>query len=193
MGLFRYLRTDLIAKARWRYGSTGARAMIKVVLADGTFAMIVYRCMQAAQRWRLVPLSMILNKMNVICGGCVIGRGADFGDAFVLLHSNGVVINTGVRGGRNIYLEHQVTIGADGERNPILGDDIYVGAGAKIIGPVRVGSRVKIGANAVVVRDVPDGCTVVGIPARVVKQEPADADGAALDGWPAAPVRERDG
>jgi serine O-acetyltransferase len=99
----------------------------------------------------------------------VIGRGADFGPGFVILHSFGVVINSQVRGGRNVVIEHGVTIGAEKDTSPVLGDDVFIGAGAKIIGGVRIGSRVKIGANAVVTKDVPDDATVVGVPARVVK------------------------
>jgi serine O-acetyltransferase len=128
--------------------------------------MILRRLMQASQRRRLISLSMIFNKLNAIFWSCVIGRGADFGPAFVLIHSNGVVINGSVQGGGNVLVEHQVTIGAERFQSPRLGDDIFVGAGAKIIGPVRIGSHVRIGANAVVVEDVPDGATAVGVPAR---------------------------
>mgnify|MGYP001388252499 CR=1 FL=1 len=174
MGLFRTIHYDLTAKARWRYQSVSFRSLVKVMLADGTFAMLVYRLMQVSQQYRLSPFAMLFNKLNSILGGCIIGRGADFGEGFALLHSQGVVINSGVRGGRNVYLEHQVTIGADHAASPILGDDVYVGAGAKIIGPIRIGSRVRIGANAVVVHDVPDGCTVVGIPAKIVRRENGD-------------------
>lgn len=140
-------------------------------MADGTFAMVVYRLMQASQRRRLAPLSMLFNKINSVLGGCIIGRGADFNEEFVLLHSNGVVINSDVRGGRRIFLEHQVTIGSDNGKSPVLGDDVYIGCGAKILGDIRIGSRVRIGANAVVVHDVENGCTVVGIPARVIQRE----------------------
>jgi serine O-acetyltransferase len=171
MGLVRTIRSDLAAKARWRYGSGSAKSLLKVLGADGTFAMLTYRFMQFCQQHHLGLLAMVFNKVNSVWGGCVIGRGADFGDNFVLLHSNGVVINSGVQGGRNIHLEHQVTIGSDQGASPVLGDDIYVGAGAKIIGSIHVGSRVRVGANAVVVKDVPDGCTVVGIPARVIRRE----------------------
>jgi serine O-acetyltransferase len=129
----------------------------------------VYRCMQWSQKHRLAPLAMLFNKINVWFGGCVIGRGADFGPGFVLIHSNGVVINTSVRGGKNVFIEHQVTIGAEKGEAPVLGDNVFVGAGAKIVGAVRIGNDVKIGANAVVTKDLPDGATAVGVPARVVK------------------------
>jgi serine O-acetyltransferase len=168
MGLFGLIRSDVVAKALWLYGASGRSAIIKTLLTDGTFAMLVYRLMQASHRLRLSPLAMLFNKLNVIAGGCVIGRGAQFGPGFVLVHSMGVVINTAVRGGRDVKIEHQVTIGAERGLSPVLGDDIFVGAGAKIVGEIRIGSRVRIGANAVVVKDVPDDVTAVGVPARYI-------------------------
>jgi serine O-acetyltransferase len=132
--------------------------------------MVWYRLMQWAGRWKLMPLEMVFNKMNAICCNCIIGRGAQFGPGFVLVHSTGVVINGSVRAGRNLTLEHQVTIGAERRLSPAIGDDVFVGAGAKIIGSVTIGDGAKVGANAVVVHDVPAGSTVVGIPARVVRR-----------------------
>lgn len=73
--------------------------------------------------------------------------------------------------GRNCWINQQVTIGYSNiEDCPILGDDVVVNAGAKIIGNVRVGNRTTVGANAVVVKDVPDNCTVVGVPAYIVRR-----------------------
>jgi serine O-acetyltransferase len=170
MNIFSLIAADLRAKAAWVYGAATFRNRVKTLLTDGTFAMTTYRLMQWAQRWRLAPLAMLFNKLNVVLGRCIIGRGAQFGPGFVLVHSYGVVINSRVQGGRNVTLEHLVTIGAEKDESPVLGDDVFVGAGAKIIGAVRIGSRVRIGANAVVVDDIPDGATAVGIPARIVRR-----------------------
>ena len=115
---------------------------------------------------------MIFNKLNGVCCSCIIGRGAEFGPGFVLIHSLGVVINGQVRGGSNIFVEQQVTIGAERRQSPQLGNDIFIGAGAKIIGAVTIGDGARVGANAVVVHDVGVGATMVGIPARVVRQRP---------------------
>ena len=95
--------------------------------------------------------------------------GADFGPRFILIHSIGVVINSSVVGGSGIMIEHQVTIGAEKRKSPVLGNNIFIGAGAKIIGRVKIGDNVKIGANSVVLDDVPDNATVVGIPAKIKK------------------------
>jgi serine O-acetyltransferase len=161
---------DLRAKALWCYGATDRKSLLKALCTDGTAAMFWYRWMQWAHRNRLGVLAMFFNKLNAFFCQCIIGRGAEFGPEFVLIHSQGVVINGNVRGGRRVFLEHQVTIGAEKLQTPVLGDDVFVGAGAKVVGGVRIGNHCKVGANAVVVHDVPDGATVGGIPARVLRQ-----------------------
>jgi serine O-acetyltransferase len=118
---------------------------------------------------------MIFNKLNVVFNNCIIGRGAEFGPGFVLIHASGTVINGSVRGGSRIYIEHQVTIGAENRVSPVIQDDVFIGAGARVIGNVKVGSHARIGANAVVVRDVPAYSTVAGVPARVVRQRHAES------------------
>ena len=160
---------DLKRKTEWLYGAICCRTILKTIFTDGTLAMVIYRCMQWSQKNHLIPLAMLFNKLNIWFGGCIIGRNAKFGPGFVLIHSKGVVINTSVHGGKNIYIEHQVTIGAEKKEAPILGDNIFIGAGAKIIGTAKIGNDVKIGANAVVTKELPDGATAVGIPAQVVR------------------------
>jgi serine O-acetyltransferase len=160
--------SDLSAKAAWCYQSTNWRALVKTLLTDGTTAMICYRLMQWSRRWKLFPLEMVFNKWSVLFCNCIIGRGAEFGRGLVLVHSTGIVINGQVRGGEHVYIEHQVTIGAERRLSPHLGSHVFIGAGAKIVGQVTIGSNCRIGANAVVISDVPDGTTAVGVPARIV-------------------------
>jgi serine O-acetyltransferase len=168
---------DLREKARVSYNSEDLPALAKVLTTDGTLAMVLYRLMQGSRELGLGPLEMVFNKLNSAFGGAVIGRGADFGPGFVIFHSNGVVINGKVKGGAHVHIEHEVTIGDDGFGHfPELGSDIYVGAGAKIIGGVKVGDGARVGANAVVVHDAPARSTVVGIPARPVKRR-SDSNG----------------
>ncbi|MBV8077149.1 MAG: hypothetical protein JO284_12160, partial [Planctomycetaceae bacterium] len=156
-------------------------------------AMILYRLMQWSRRWRLAPLEILFNKLNAVCCNCIIGRGAEFGPGLVLIHSTGVVINGRVRGGSNVLIEHQVTIGAERRQNPVIGDDVFLGAGAKVLGPVSIGDGARIGANAVVVDDIPPHCTVVGIPARVVRRRPPPSPAGSPAGAEAAPVLLEDG
>ena len=168
MNIFSLIASDIRAKAQWLYGDSSRKSLLKACVTDGTFAMVMYRLMQTSQRCHLVPLAMIFNKLNGFFGRCIIGRGAEFGPGFVLIHSYGVVINSSVKGGRDIRLEHLVTIGAERDASPVLGDDVFIGAGSKIVGAVTIGSNVKIGANAVVTKDIPDGVTAVGVPAKPV-------------------------
>ena len=177
MSLLGLIASDLRAKAAWCYGATSAAAVAKTLLTDGTLAMVLYRLMQWSRRFRLTPLEMLFNRLNSILCNCIIGRGAEFGPRFVLVHATGVVVNGTVRGGSDVYLEHQVTLGAERRQSPVLGDGVFVGAGAKVLGSVRVGDGVRIGANAVVVHDVPAHATVVGIPARVVRTRIPPAGG----------------
>ncbi len=167
--IFSLIVGDMRAKAKWVYGDLSSRAVLKAFFTDGSTAMVWYRFMQSSQRLGLKPLAMLFNKLNSVFCGCVIGRGTVFGDSFVLIHSNGIVINSKVVGGKNIFIEHGVTIGEEKGAAPVLGDDVFIGAGAKIIGGVVIGSGAKIGANAVVIKDVPAGATAVGVPARIVK------------------------
>lgn len=167
--LLQLISADVRRKAIWCYESDSASAIISTLLTDGTAAMIYYRLMQWSRCHRLLPLEMIFNKLNGVFCNCIIGRGADFGPGFVLIHSMGVVINGKVRGGANIHLYHQVTLGSDRNGAPVLGDGVFISAGAKVIGAVKIGDGARIGANAVVVHDIPPYATAVGVPARVVR------------------------
>lgn len=162
----RLISSDVKAKARWLYESDTRAAQLKTLATDGTAAMVLYRLMQGSRRAGLLPLEMVFNKLTGVVGGAIIGRGAEFGPGFVLVHSQGVVINGAVRGGRDVKIEHQVTIGAEKRQSPIIGDGVFIGAGAKIVGPVTIGAGARVGANAVVVHDVAENTTVVGIPAK---------------------------
>ena len=164
----RLIRSDLRAKALWSYDDRSWQNQLRALAADGSAAMIVYRAMQAARRHHLPAFEMLMNKVSSSLLGCVIGRGADFGPSFVLIHSNGVVINGRVRGGSGVFIEHQVTIGAEKRQSPVIGNNVFIGAGAKIVGSVTIADDVRVGANAVVTRDVPANTTVVGVPARPI-------------------------
>ncbi|AKJ29897.1 serine O-acetyltransferase [Caldimonas brevitalea] len=161
------LLDDLRAKQRLysQYGDTCS--LLKAIMADGTSANVLYRLQAALARWRLAPLALIPHWLNKSLNGCVIGVKAQFGPGFVLIHPVGVVINSSVRGGRNVWLESSVVIGDNRGGCPTLGDDVFIGSGAKVIGALHIGHGARVGANAVLLRDVPDGATAVGIPARV--------------------------
>ncbi|WP_286234357.1 serine O-acetyltransferase [Thalassotalea sediminis] len=145
-------------------------SFLRIIFSDGTSANALYRMTAWLMRYRLSPLAIITLWLNRVINGCVIGAGAKFMPGFVIMHPVGVVINSKVTGGKGIIVESGVVIGDEKGQAPVLGENIFIGAGAKIIGGVTIGNNVKIGANAVVVKDVPDNVTVVGIPAKVVSK-----------------------
>lgn len=106
--------------------------------------------------------------------GLEISPGAEVGGGLYIAHPSGMVLSA-AKMGRNCTMIHAITIGMRNEwAFPILGDDVFVGAGARILGGITVGNGAVIGANAVVVKDVPDQTTVVGIPAKPIKARTAD-------------------
>ncbi len=106
--------------------------------------------------------------------GCEVALGADIGGGLILSHPNGIVIHPGVKIGPNCMLMHQTTLGVVGgaAHPPILGGHVDVGAGAKVLGAVTIGDHTLIGANAVVLTDVPANSTAVGVPARIIEPKP---------------------
>ena len=107
--------------------------------------------------------------------GISIPASTQIGSGFYIGHFGGIVVNSQSVIGKNCNISHGVTLGqANRGRNtgyPVLGDDVYIGPGAKIVGAVKIGNNVAIGANCVVTRDIPDNSVVVGIPGRVISQE----------------------
>lgn len=105
--------------------------------------------------------------------GTALGGGARFATPPTLPHYlNGIIISCFAKIGSNCTILQQVTIGQarlNDPHAPVIGDNVYIGAGAKILGSITIGNNVNIGANSVVVSDIPDNCTVVGAPARIVK------------------------
>jgi serine O-acetyltransferase len=107
--------------------------------------------------------------------GVEIHPGADIGPGFFIDHGMGVVIGETAEIGRDVLIYQGVTLGGTGvgrgKRHPTIGDYVVVGAGAKVLGNIRIGNNVKIGGGSVVVHSVPDNCTVVGVPAEIVRLE----------------------
>ncbi len=167
---------DIRRKCSFYFETVTFKNLLHTAMSDGISANVLYRLAQFFRKNGLGLISWVLLDLNKFLNGCMIGRNAEFGPGFVLMHPNGIVINGGVKGGSNIAIEGGVVIGVARQglpiELPVLGHDIYIGAGAKILGGIRIGNNVRIGANAVVVHNVPDGATVVGIPAKVVKISP---------------------
>jgi serine O-acetyltransferase len=160
--------SDIAAKQKLYSQHQAQPSFMRVLFSDGTLANLLFRAQTFFSEIKIFPLALFFHILNKYINGCVIGLGARFESGFVLIHPIGVVINSSVRGGNNVWLESAVVIGDNNGRSPVLGNDIFVGSGAKIIGGLSIGDRVRIGANAVVLINLPDDCTAVGVPARIL-------------------------
>lgn len=166
--MMKVLLEDLAAKAEVMYSATSRNYLIRAAAADGGTAIILFRGARMFADLGMAPIAWFLTTLNRMLNGVTIGLRADIAPGFVLQHSVGVVINGKAVIGPHCVLEGGVVIGSVRRENPVLEAGVYIGSGAKIIGGVVVGEDSRIGANAVVVKDVPRGSTVVGVPGRVV-------------------------
>ncbi|MCM2972074.1 serine O-acetyltransferase [Larsenimonas suaedae] len=127
--------------------------------------------------------------------GIEIHPGARIGRRFFIDHGMGVVIGETAEVGDDVTLYHGVTLGGTtwnkGKRHPTLGNGVIVGAGAKILGPITLGDQARVGSNAVITKDVPEGATAVGIPGKVVKQRKDASNDAASDRPERAAMRDK--
>lgn len=162
-----------------------ARNTLEVLTAyPGIHAILVHRLSHRLWNAGLKWLARILSNIARWITGIEIHPGALIGRRFFIDHGMGVVIGETTEIGDDCTLYHGVTLGGTtwekGKRHPTLGNDVVIGAGAKVLGPLVIGDGVRIGSNAVVLKDVPPGTTVVGVPGRVVSrgtpEEPVEAD-----------------
>lgn len=103
--------------------------------------------------------------------GCIISPYCEIGDNLTVPHPIGIVIGKGVKIGNNATIYQNVTIGQNKDCYPSIGDNVVIYAGAKIFGNIKIGNNVIIGANAVVNKDIPNNCTVAGVPAKIIKSK----------------------
>ena len=145
------------------------RALIGLKLGDAAHN---HRLCRRLHERGMTGAARKLETMNRFLTGADIACSAEIGEGLSLPHPNGVVIGGLCVIGRNCTIYQQVTLGYRGDHDPSdgqprLGDNVLVGAGAKILGPITIGDGARIGANAVVVTDIPAGALAVGVPARV--------------------------
>ncbi len=152
-----------------------ARGAVEVVLCYPSFwAVLLHRLAHRLWTWRLRLLARLISQWSRFFTGIEIHPGAQIGPGLFIDHGSGVVIGETTVIGRDCTLYQGVTLGGTGKdtgkRHPTLGDRVVVGTGAKVLGPFTVGDDAKIGAGAVVLKEVPGNCTVVGNPGRVVRK-----------------------
>jgi serine O-acetyltransferase len=163
-----------------------ARNIIEVMLTyPGLHALIGHRLAHGLERWHLPVLPKLIMTFARFATGIEIHPAARIGPGLFIDHGAGVVIGETAVLGRNVTLFQGVTLGGTGKekgkRHPTIGNNVVIGAGAKVLGNITVGNDSMIGANAVVIRDVPEHCTVVGVPGRVTRVKDKVVPGLRLD------------
>jgi serine O-acetyltransferase len=151
-----------------------AGSVWEVLTYPGLHALWTHRAAHWLWIHRGRTIARLISQLSRFFTGIEIHPGAEIGRRFFIDHGMGVVIGETSVIGDDVLLYHQVTLGGTSidkvKRHPTLGNGVLVGMGAKILGPITIGERCMIGANAVVNKDIPPDCTVVGIPGRIVRR-----------------------
>ncbi len=144
--------------------------------SSGFHAIVLYRCAHSLWKHNFRLIARILSQFARFLTGIEIHPGARIGEGFFIDHGMGVVIGETTEIGKNVTLYHDVTLGGttvftkEGKvctkRHPTIKDNVIIGSGAQILGPITIGKNSKIGSNAIVIKDVPANTTMVGFPAH---------------------------
>jgi serine O-acetyltransferase len=153
--------------------------IIQVFLNSGYLLTLMYRVSNLLYKKKIPLIPIIIGQLQRIVIGADISYKAEIGEGILIVHGMGIVIGENVKIGKNLKIMNDVTIGNklsnykdDGQ--PVIGDNIKIGVGARLLGPIKIGNDVVIGANAVVIDDVPDKCIAVGVPAIVKRKKEND-------------------
>jgi serine O-acetyltransferase len=157
----------------YRQRDPAARSGLEVFLCyPGLHAVMIHHVSAFLWRHGFTTSGRFMSHIGRFLTGIEIHPGARLGRRFIIDHGMGVVIGETAEIGDDVYIYHQVTLGGtsseQGKRHPTIGNNVIIGAGAKVLGAIEIGENARIGANAVVVAAVPADTTVVGIPARAV-------------------------
>lgn len=179
----RALRADIARQAPGRHSRL--QKLVACLETQGIWAASVYRYGQwVYERPRgkaSLPLKAsyrVSHKLVEVLAGISVPASAQIGEGLYIGHFGQIIVHPEVVAGKNLSIGQGVTLGTRGLGNqgvPRVGDDVYIGVGAKVLGPVHIGDGARIGAGAVVVRDVPAGATVVGVPGRVLPRKNKEA------------------
>ncbi len=176
LGFFKTLSADFKAVIDRDPAARGVSGMIEIVLSyPGFHALLSHRICHRLNRWGLPVIPRLISQFARFVTGIEIHPGAQIGSGFFIDHGMGVVIGETAIVGNGVTLYQGVTLGGTGKqtgkRHPTIGNNVVVGAGAKVLGNITVGDDAMIGAGSVVIHDVPPGSTVVGVPGQVVRRK----------------------
>ncbi|HVU05881.1 MAG TPA: serine acetyltransferase [Polyangiaceae bacterium] len=167
MRFVREIARDTVSLAKQLYGpDVGPKEIAKTLAHDGTQTLALFRLRKAAARNHVPLVGGVLRRLQTMLYGVHIEPEVELGEGVMFAHTVGVVIGGNTRVGDRVMFLGDNTIGSSDRTDfPTIGDDVVIGAGARVIGSINVGCGASIGANAVVVKDVPDGETATGVPA----------------------------
>lgn len=153
-----------------------ARSKIEVFfLYPSVHALISHRIAHFFYKHKMFFIARLISQINRFITGIEIHPGAKIGSAILIDHGMGVVIGETAVIGNRVTIYHGTTLGGTGKetgkRHPTVGNDVVIGAGAKVLGPITIGDNSKIGANSVVLKNVPKNSTVVGIPGKIINNK----------------------
>ena len=156
-----------------------AKSVVEIFFCyPGFHAVLLHRLAHKLYQWQIPLIPRMISQISRFLTGIEIHPGANIGRRFFIDHGMGVVIGETTEIGDDVLLYQGVTLGGTGnetgKRHPTLGNKVVIGTGAKVLGNIKVGDNVRIGAGSVVVHPVPDNSTVVGIPGRVVRMRSQD-------------------
>jgi serine O-acetyltransferase len=161
--------------------------IFKALITAGFRAVLLYRVGHWFRKKRMRFLGAIIERIMHHSCHCWINTMAEIGPGFLIAHVGGLVIGGNTKIGSNCDVRQNVTFGGnfskrdeEGRSQPLIGDNVSIGAGAVIIGPIKIGSNCVVGANTVVTRDVPEKSIVLGVSARVVKKRWSESSGREL-------------
>jgi serine O-acetyltransferase len=165
------LLEDAIELSRVATGSVDKQNVLRSLLLDSFAVLALSRVREAARRYHIVGLNRALRLTQTALYAIEIGKDVEMGKGVYFVHTVGTVLGGNAQIGARVRFMGNNTIGTAKDNGyPIIEDDVVVGCGARVLGPVRVGARATIGANAVVLNDVPPDTIVIGAPARPVQR-----------------------
>lgn len=165
--MFKHLRENIQSVLK---NDPAARSSLEVILLyPGIHALSLYRPAHFLYKKKRFFFARLISQFARFLTGIEIHPGATIGKGLFIDHGMGVVIGETAEIGDNVVIYHQVTLGGTGKdkgkRHPTIGNNVIIGSGAKVLGPIKIGDNTKIGANSVVLKDMMPGSTAVGIPA----------------------------
>ncbi|MDA8168927.1 MAG: DapH/DapD/GlmU-related protein [Nitrospiraceae bacterium] len=176
--MFEYVRADIKRKFKMYLREKTLMGRLRLIAQFGTIAVVVYRFGSWAYKLKipvvreiLFSVYSVLKLVVMVCAGINIQTKAEIGKGFIIHNFSGIFVGA-TKIGDNCVINQGVTVGniRGTEHRPLIGNNVYLGTGCTVLGPVKIGDNVMIGANSLVIEPVPDNCTVMGVPTKIVSR-----------------------